>query len=183
MKTQGMLTKFYHYAFPMQTALVTCMDENDTVNIITIAWHTPISKKPPLYGISLAPQRYSHQLITKGKEFVINFVPYDLAEKAQFCGTHTGRKTNKAEATHLTFLPSQTLKAPIIKECYAHLECTLYDAITLGDHTLFVGEVVAAHYDNAVFKNDLLQLETMQPLYYIGDNTYTTLNEKKVQTF
>ena len=42
------LNKFYYYAFPMQAVLVTCNDEKGNTNVITIAWHTPISKNPPL---------------------------------------------------------------------------------------------------------------------------------------
>ena len=57
------LAKFYYYSFPMQAVLVTCRDENEKTNVLTIAWHTPISRNPPLYGISVAPGRYSHELI------------------------------------------------------------------------------------------------------------------------
>ena len=78
-------------------------------NIITLAWHTPISRKPPLYGISIAPKRYSHALIEKSKEFVINFIPYSLVEAAQFCGTHSGRSTDKLCKTGLTLAPSKKL--------------------------------------------------------------------------
>jgi flavin reductase (DIM6/NTAB) family NADH-FMN oxidoreductase RutF len=73
MKINGNMDKFYHYAFPMQAALTTCNDEEGKTNVITLAWHTPISRNPPLYGISIAPKRYSHELIQKTKEFVVNF--------------------------------------------------------------------------------------------------------------
>ena len=56
MKIVGNISKFYHYAFPMQAVLVTVNDQNRKTNAITIAWHTPISKKPPLYGISVGPR-------------------------------------------------------------------------------------------------------------------------------
>ena len=72
MKVKGKIEKFYHYAFPMQAAMVTCNDKDGKTNIITIAWHTPISKDPPLYGISVAPSRCSHDLILNSKEVFIN---------------------------------------------------------------------------------------------------------------
>ncbi len=176
MKVNKTLAHFYHYAFPMQTALVTCNDDKGKTNIITLAWHTPISRTPPLYGISLSPKRYSYDCIQKTKEFVINFIPYALAPQAHYCGTHSGRNNDKAKNTHLTLTPSTKLKTPLIAEGYAHLECTLVKTIPIGDHDLIIGEVVAATADDHAFTNDLLNIEQQQPLYYIGDNKYTTLD-------
>lgn len=183
MKIDGNLGKFYQYSFPMQTVLVTCNDENGKTNVITIAWHTPISKKPPFYGLSIAPTRYSHDLIKKTKEFVINFVHFDMVEKAHFCGTHSGRSTDKVDYTKLTLAPSKIVKIPFIKECFAHLECKLVQDISMADHTLFIGEVVAVYADEGAFENDLLQVDRIQPLYYIGGNSYTTIDKVKKKDF
>ncbi len=183
MKIDGNLGKFYQYSFPMQTVLVTCNDENGKTNVITIAWHTTISKKPPLYGISIAPNRYSHDLIKKNKEFVINFVHFDFVEKAHFCGTHSGRSTDKVDHTNLTLTPAKIVNVPFIKECFAHLECKLVQDITMGDHTLFIGEVVSVYADEDAFENDLLQVNRIQPLYYIGGNSYTTIDRLKKKEF
>ncbi|MBE3137531.1 MAG: flavin reductase family protein [Thermoplasmata archaeon] len=183
MKVEGNIEKYYHYAFPMQTILVTCNDETGKTNIITLAWHTPISRKPPLYGISIAPKRYSHALIEKSKEFVINFIPYSLVEAAQFCGTHSGLSTDKLCKTGLTLVPSKKLSTPLIKEGYAHLECKLAKSVPFGDHTLFVGEVITVSADEDAFKNELLRTDQIHPLYYIGENAYTTLDRAKRKTF
>ena len=109
MKKTGDMKKFYHYSFPMQAALLTVQTENKNTNVITVAWHTTISKKPPLYGVSIAPARYSHGLIEESKEFVINFAPYDLVEKVHFCGTRSGRNTDKIDETKLTLVPGLSL--------------------------------------------------------------------------
>jgi len=183
MKVEGNIEKYYHYAFPMQTVLVTCNDDKGKTNIITLAWHTPISRKPPLYGISISPKRYSYVLIKKSKEFIINFIPYALVTAAQFCGTHSGRSTDKLCKTKLTLAPSKKLSTPLIKEGYAHLECKLIRSARFGDHTLFVGEVITASADEDAFKNELLRTDKIQPLYYIGENAYTTLDRAKRKTF
>ena len=116
MKINGNISKFYYYAFPMQAVLVTCNDEKGETNAITIAWHTPVSKNPPLYGISVAPSRYSHGLIQKTKEFVVNFVPYEQVHRLNFCGKNSGRNIEKIREAGLTLIPSQELKTLIIKE-------------------------------------------------------------------
>ncbi len=183
MKIEGKIEKYYHYAFPMQAVLVTCNDHEGKTNIITLAWHTPISRKPPLYGISVSPKRYSYGLIQTSKEFVVNFVPYSLVEATHYCGTHTGRSTDKTCKTGLTLLPSKKLNTPLIKEGYAHLECTLKQTIPVGDHAMLVGEVVSISVDDDAFKDDLLRTEKVHPVYYIGENSYTTLNSVKKKTF
>lgn len=179
MKIKGLVDKYYHYAFPMQAVLVTCNNEHGKTNIITLAWCTPISRDPPLYGISLAPKRYSHGLIESTKEFVVNFAPFELADKVHFCGTRSGKKVDKVKETGLTLVPSQKVKVPLIKECFAHLECKLVETLSLGDHTFFIGEVVNVMTDDGVFVEELLDNEKVQPVYYIGDNEYTAIDKFK----
>jgi flavin reductase (DIM6/NTAB) family NADH-FMN oxidoreductase RutF len=179
MKVNGNLQKFYYYAFPMQAVLVTCNDENGKTNVITIAWHTPISKDPPLYGISVAPNRYSHGLIQKTKEFVINFAPYKIADIVNFCGKNSGINTDKIMKMNLNLEPSQKINTPVIKECFSHLECKLKEMLKLGDHTIFIGEVVNVMADKNAFKDDLLENKKIKPTYYIGGNIFTTINKTR----
>jgi len=179
MKIQGDIKKYYYYAFPMQAAIVTCTDEEGKTNPITVAWHTPISKKPPLYAVSIAPARYSHDLIKKSKEFVINFMPFELVDKVHFCGTHSGRNTNKIKETKLTLEPSKKIKTKHITESFAHLECTMYDTIKLGDHTLFVGEIQHLEHDEDKFSEKVIDIENFKPCYYLGEKIYTTVSKIK----
>jgi flavin reductase (DIM6/NTAB) family NADH-FMN oxidoreductase RutF len=179
MKIKCNIEKFYNFAFPMSTVLVTCNDENNKTNVITIAWHTTISKKPPLYGISIAPGRFSYDLIKKSGEFVINFTSFDLVDKVNFCGTHSGRKIDKIKNTKLTLIDSEKIKTPSIQECYAHYECILYDSFDLGDHTLFIGEVVNARVDDSTIDKDIIDNEKIQTCFYLGGNTYSRLDKNK----
>ena len=173
------LEKFYYYTFPMHAVLVTCNDENKKTNIITISWQCPISKNPPLYGISVAPTRYSHDLIKKSKEFVINFLPFDFVEKVNFCGTRSGRNIQKIEQSNLTLIPSKEISTPSIQESYSILECKLKESIPLGDHTFFVGEVVNISSDEDAFQDDILENKHIQPTFYLGKNIYTTIAQTR----
>jgi flavin reductase (DIM6/NTAB) family NADH-FMN oxidoreductase RutF len=71
----------------------------------------------------------------------------------------------------------------LIKEGYAHLECKLVKSAPFGDHTLFIGEVITVSTDEDAFKNELLRTDQVHPLYYIGENAYTTLDRAKRKTF
>jgi len=179
MKKKCNMDKFYNLAFPMSTVLVTCNDKKENTNVITIAWHTTISKNPPLYAISVAPSRYSYDIIKKSKEFVINFAPFSMVEKIHFCGTHSGRKTDKIKKTNLTLIPSEKIKTPSIKECYTHFECKLNKTVTLGDHCLFIGEVLNVRADKEILDKDIIDNEKIQTCFYLGNNTYSKLDTNK----
>ena len=174
------LKMYYTYAAPLSTILVSAVDEKGRPNIITVAWHSPISIAPPLYGISLGPMRYSHELIEKTGEFVINFPPFGLLEKVHRCGSVSGRTAQKFDLTGLTPLPSEKVKPPGIEECYLNLECELAGAAAFGDHTWFVGEVLGIRADEGLFEGGILK-EQGDPILYMGKDLYCGMKGQRVQ--
>lgn len=111
--------------------------------ICPIGWKMNASGNPPMIAIAVAPSRFAHELIAKSGEFVLAWPGEDLAEETIFCGTKTGRHVDKFAETNLTPLPGRHVNAPLVKECIANLECRLDGRMTAGDHTIFVGEVLA----------------------------------------
>ena len=73
-----------------------------------------------------------------------------------YCGVESGRRVNKWDEAGLTAIPSIKVKTPRIKECFGHLECKVVESHVMGDHTLFLGEVVATSADQEVMKGDFL---------------------------
>jgi len=177
-KHKRVIRKYYHYSYPLQAVLVTCIDKEGHTNIITIAWHTPVSSNPPLYGIAVSPKRYSHRLIEETKEFVVNFAPFQLVDKLHLCGSCSGKRIDKIAKTGLTLRSFENIRTPLIEECYAHLGCSLYKKITIGDHTFFIGKVEEVIVDEEAFPEDVLDNTMVKPVYYLGDNKYTTISEE-----
>ncbi|MFQ6091787.1 MAG: flavin reductase family protein [bacterium] len=152
-------------------------------NVMTAAWQTPVSHHPPLVAVSIAPERYSHQLIKKSREFVVNVPPRVLLEKVHGCGTVSGREANKFEQYHLTPIPAAKVKAPLIKECIGHLECKLIESYEVGDHTLFMGEVLAVSVEEDLF-DDFWRVDNpkAKTLHHLGGTMYTC-PDKRVMPF
>jgi len=98
-----------------------------------------------MMAISVAPQRFTHDLIANSGEFVLAWPGGDLAEATLYCGTHSGRTYDKFAECKLTALPAEQVKAPLIKECLVNLECKVVNKMTTGDHTIFAGVIVAVH--------------------------------------
>lgn len=176
MKQHISSSKLYRLLYPRQVILISCMDpETGASNITPIAWATPLSAKPPLIGISIAPNRYSYELIEKSKEFAVNIPTVELQEKVVKCGSTSGRSANKFREFSLTPHPAAKIRAPLIGECIAHLECRLVDKIKTGDHVLLIGEVVWASAEEGVFENERMNTKKMKLLYQASGEEYTTI--------
>jgi flavin reductase (DIM6/NTAB) family NADH-FMN oxidoreductase RutF len=171
------LSSIYRLLHPMHTVLVSCVKKTGKANVLPLAWAMPTSRSPALIAISVAPSRYSHKLIEETKEFVVNIPTIDLLRETFACGKTSGKNINKFAENGLTPIPAKRVKAPIIKECIAHLECKLYSQFKTGDHTIFVGEVIEAYAKKGVF-TDKYDLEKARMLFHLGGNVFATLDPK-----
>ena len=139
------LDDFYHLLYPAGLVLVTSADALGKANIITAAWCCPLSFDPPLVGVSIGKTRYSHSLIGRGKEFAINIPGEGMEESVMVCGTTSGRKVDKFAEAKLTAEKAKIVKPPLIAECVSSIECRVEKEIDCGDHTFFIGSVVAVN--------------------------------------
>jgi len=113
----------------------------DRVNGMTAAWVSQVSLNPLLLMVSIAPARYSHELIKESGIFAINVLTTEQVDLGKRFGYKSGRKVDKfAGMEYIT----DTTGAPILPQAYAYFDLKLVDTYPAGDHTLFVGEVVAA---------------------------------------
>ena len=113
----------------------------DVVNGMTASWVSQVSLKPLLVMVSIAPSRYSHRLIQESGIFAINVLDSTQAELGKRFGYKSGRQVDKFAGLEWT---TAATGAPILPQAYAYLDLKLKDTCTAGDHTLFLGEVVAA---------------------------------------
>ena len=165
---------------PYLVTLVTSEGKDRKPNIIPLGWTMPTSFSPLLVAVSVGTARYSHRLIEEGGEFVLNLPPRGLVEKVNFCGSCSGDSVDKFKEADLTPLPSERVKPPRISECFAHIECKLVDKFRTGDHTIFVGEVVAGSVDEGVFDEGLgiLDLASAELLCHVGGKYFVTAGER-----
>ena len=129
--------------------LVSCIDEKEKPNIITCSAVFPV--QPGYISIAVGFTRYSHDLIKNAGSFAVNLPSKDLSEAVRFCGSRSGRQHRKFEECHLTPKRAQKIKAPVIEECVAWIECENFSSAVTHDHTVFIGKVVSAYArENAV---------------------------------
>lgn len=151
--------------------LVSCA-YRDKRNITTCAWHMPVSKVPSAVTIALAKKHFSSELIRKSGEFIINIPDWSLLDKVVKCGSVSGVCVDKFKETGFTSQKAHSLaKTPVISECAGSIECALIDTKEVGDHFLFLGEVVHAEADEDYFKDGFWDTRQVSFIFYLG-STY-----------
>jgi len=119
------------------------------MNVMPMSWHTMMEFKPPLIGFVMSDQNYSFGPLTATKECVINIPTIKIAEEVVSCAC-VRCQNKQVRKIHLTPKPAAKVKAPLIDECYANLECRVADKSMVEKYCFFVVEVVKAWIDPAV---------------------------------
>lgn len=121
-------------------------------NIITLAMCHVFSFKPPLIGVGIGPKRFSHGLFKESKDFAVNIPDRSMLRAVEICGSKSGRKVDKFDAAGLTREKAAKITAPLIAECPVNMECVKVKEVDAGDHTWFIGEIVAARREESYDK-------------------------------
>ena len=110
-------------ALPQGILMTTAAD--DQVNTMTIGWGTiGIQWGKPIFIAFVRDSRYTMQMLEKNGEFTIN-VPMGQVDKKilGYCGTKSGRDTDKIADMAMTLEDPEVISVPGIKELPLTLEC------------------------------------------------------------
>ncbi|EKD98912.1 MAG: flavin reductase protein, partial [uncultured bacterium] len=142
-------SKVYTLLEPGPVVLVSTFHDG-RANIMAMSWHTMLEFEPPLIGCVISNRNHTFDLVQASGECVINIPTVAIAEQVVGCGNCSGVKIDKFKKFGLTAKPGKQVKAPLIDECCANLECRVYDTSMVDEYNLFVLEVVKAWTDPAV---------------------------------
>lgn len=137
------LSKAFTLMEPGPVVLVTTHDVSKN-NVMTISW-TMVLDFTPLFAITTGEWNYSYAALRKTKECVIAIPTVDLLDQVVGIGTCSGADTDKFDKFRLTTVPGKLVKAPLINECLANIECKVVDMVR--KHNIVVLEAVAAYMD------------------------------------
>jgi len=142
------LSKVYSLLEPGPVVLLTTAGKTKA-NIMTMPWCTMMEFEPPIVGCVISNRNYTFNILKATKECVINIPTLELAEKVVGCGNSSGRKIDKFKVFGLTQVTASYVKAPLIGECYANLECKVVDEKMVVKYNFFILEVLKAWIDPA----------------------------------
>jgi flavin reductase (DIM6/NTAB) family NADH-FMN oxidoreductase RutF len=113
----------------------------DRRNAMTTSWITQLSMAPVLVGVGVDREAVTHELISEGGCFTVNLWN---AEDTSVFVKFSKPAVDDGVALNGRSVRAATTGAPIFEEAIAWMDCEVRQAIDLGTHTLFVGEVVDA---------------------------------------
>lgn len=140
------LSRVYRLLEPGPVVLVSTTAKRKA-NIMAMSWHMMIEFEPPLVGCVISNRNHTFNMLKATQECVINIPTAELAAQVAGCGNTSGRRTDKFKKFHLTPVAGSRVKAPLVGECYANLECRVFDAKLAAKYNLFILEVLKAWID------------------------------------
>lgn len=150
--------------FPRPIILITTVNKENKPNVMTASFVMPVSFEPKYIAFSISPQHYTFENLKEAKEFVVNIANKEMKEKAEICGSYSGRNKDKFKLANLGIEKASLVKAPLIKECPISFECKLEFMKEFGDHFVVVGKVVKEHVRKPEF----------EPLLHYSRSEYRT---------
>lgn len=115
-------------------------------NTMTISW-TMVADFTPRFAITTGEWNYSFRALKKTRECVIAISTVDMLDQVVGIGTCSGADTDKFEKFGLTPVKGKHVRAPLIKECLANIECKVVDIVK--KHNILVLEGVAVYFDRS----------------------------------
>jgi len=168
------LEKAFTLIEPGPVIMITTFDGKKN-NVMTISWNM-VMDFTPQFAILTGPWNHSYKALVKTKECVISIPAVDISEQVIRSGSCSGKDIDKFKKFNLTPLKAKNVKAPLIKECIANIECKVVDHIK--KHNIFVLNGIAA------WTNDERKEKRM--FHAVGDGIFIAdghkINYRKLMT-
>lgn len=127
---------------PSGCAILTVEHQNQSTGLL-VSWYQQVSFDPPTITVACKQGRPAQSLIDGAGKFVINVIGEDPAKMFKHFGK--GFSLEEDAFSGLEFQPSDF--GPVLKDCIAHLGCTIQQKVSAGDHDLYFVQVNAGSGD------------------------------------
>jgi flavin reductase (DIM6/NTAB) family NADH-FMN oxidoreductase RutF len=158
------LQKAFTFIEPGPVVLVGTFDnDNGRFNVMTLSW-IMVMDFSPRFAFLTDVWKHSSKALLTNKECVISIPTIDISEEVVGIGTCSGADTDKFAKFNLSTEKAERVKALLIKECLANIECQVVDHIK--KHDIFVLEGIQAWFDPA--------RKEKRTFHAVGDGTFIT---------
>lgn len=130
-------------------------------NVMTISW-TMVLDFTARFAITTGSWNHSYAALRKTRECVIAIPTVDMLDTVVGIGTCSGADTDKFSRFRLTPVKGRTVKAPLIRECVANIECKVVEIIR--KHNIIVLQGMAAYVN--------VSRKEKRTLHAVGDGTF-----------
>ena len=161
------LDKVHRLFEPGPVVLVSTFDGH-RANLMTNGFNMPVRHSATL-ALVVGPWDHSYEALRDTGECVIGIPGRDILETVVDIGNVSGADVDKWDRFGLTPAPAATVRAPLVMECFANVECTVADDRLVDDHDLWLLRVERAWIDPAA--------PAAGEIHHRGDGTFSTNGE------
>jgi flavin reductase (DIM6/NTAB) family NADH-FMN oxidoreductase RutF len=115
--------------------------DKDYIAAATVSWVSQASFDPPLVTVALQKHTDLHETVEKSRIFAVNIVGKDDQNMLKPFAEKSTVENNKING--FSFKDGET-GAPVLDDVPAYFECKVVNNFSHGDHSVYLGEVVAA---------------------------------------
>ncbi len=116
---------------------------NGRANFTPAAFCTPLSYHPPLIALGLKPTSFGYETLTASGRCTIATVGAEEASRVLWCGSHSGRDTDKSKGFHAHWTAGEA-PLPYPESALTVLEARVTSITEAGDHQLIILEIKSA---------------------------------------
>lgn len=175
MKSLGVKTLIY----PAPVLIVGTYDQQGKANAAACAWGGICCSEPAAVAVSFRESRHTYAAILQRKAFTVSIPPEKYMKEADYFGIFSGKTEDKFSSIGLTPIKSEIVDAPYVKEFPLVLECTLLQAVRIGTHTQFIGEIKNVLAEEGILNKDgMPDIKKVNPLVFDpGTRAYFGIGE------
>ena len=133
----------------------------DHTNAMTVSFFSEVSHHPTSMWISIARSSYTHELLEETRRFTFVTLHEGQGPIAVACGTASGREQNKCKQLDLYEAAEGFL---CLRGALASTDCRIYRSEPMGDHTLYLAEMLSGVVERGRRARRNLLLSDLGPL-------------------
>ncbi|MDR1509935.1 MAG: flavin reductase family protein [Synergistaceae bacterium] len=172
------------YLFPMPVLMISTYNEDDSVNVMNMAWGGICGEN--MVALNITETHKTAQNIKKRGAFTLSIADIPHIEAADFFGIASGNKMpDKFEKSGLSAIKSDKVDAPIVNEFPITLECKVVDAQSSDYGFRVLGEIINVLADEEVL-NDKGKVDPTKLNAFVFDqfqSGYYSIGEKVGQAW
>jgi flavin reductase (DIM6/NTAB) family NADH-FMN oxidoreductase RutF len=168
---------------PRPIAFVSTISVDGIRNLAPFSFFTGISANPPVICFSPmvrgsdGTRKDTLLNIDAVKEFVVNVVSEEFAEKMNVCSAEFPPEVDEFEMSGLTPIASDLVRPPRVQESHISMECRLIEIVEVSSKplggSLVIGEVLRFHVADALFDNYKIDPDKLHAIGRMAGPTYT----------
>lgn len=173
---------------PRPIAFVSSVDEHGVRNLAPFSYFTGCSTNPPVVCFVTAvrtgprPQKDTLHNVLATREFVVNIVSEDFAERMNAASAEVPPEVDEFELAGLTPLKSELVRPPRVAESRVQMECRLRQVIAISDKpgggNLILGDVLRLHVDEGIVANGKVDPDKLLAIGRMGGPTYVRTRDR-----